>query len=432
MVSHRSAARVYPDPAECDASTDEVRSILPSATVTAFSSVAKTDRLTALIVVPSLEAGAADIGVLQLVRILAVAGHRPIVLSRGGRLEEKVAAAGAEFIRADMASKNPAIILRNAMTIMRLIRTRRCSIVHAHGRAPAWSAYLAARLTHVPFVTSWYKGFREQNAFKRLYNSVMARGDRVIAVSDQIAELINERYSTPWARIAVVPASVDAQRFDPAGISPARIDAVRHAWGAGDDTKIILVAGRLIRRKGHHLIVRAIGRLKERGLKDFICVFAGENQHRTHYAGELWDLVLATHTADVIRLAGPADDLPAAYAAATVIVSASTQAEGLQHTILEAQAMARPVVVSDLGAGPEVVLAPPAVSEDRMTGLRFSAGDDAALAAALVSLFSMPDSARRGMGMRGREWVLGHFNAPAVADLTLRLYADVAARRPQS
>lgn len=429
MVSRPSVARAYPDPDEFDASRKEEKPRASKASVTSPNSTQKIYSLTALIVVPSLDVGAADIGVVELVRILSTAGHRPIVLSRGGRLESAVMAAGAEFIRADMASKNPVVLLRNAAMITRLIRTRRCDIVHAHGRAPAWSAYLAARITRVPFVTSWYKGFREQNIFKRLYNGVMARGDRVIAVSDQIAELINERYATPWARITVVPTSVDADRFDPAGVSLERIEAMRHAWGAGRETKIILVAGRLIRRKGHHLIVRAIERLRQRGLKDFICVFTGENSHRTHYAGELWDLVLATNTADVVRLAGPADDLPAAYAAAAVVVSAATQPEGLQHAILEAQAMARPVIVSDLGAGPEVVLAPPAVSEDRMTGLRFSAGDDSALAATLIRVFSMPDPARRAMGMRGRQWVLGHFNAPAVADLTLRLYADVAMRR---
>ena len=87
--------------------------------------------------------------------------------------------------------------------------------------------------------------------------------------------------------------------------------------------------------------------------------------------------------------------------------------------------MARPVIVSDLGAGPEVVLAPPAVSEDRMTGLRFSAGDDAALAAALIRLFSMPECGARAIGLRGRDWVIGHFDASAVAELTLKLYAEV-------
>ena len=130
------------------------------------------------------------------------------------------------------------------------------------------------------------------------------------------------------------------------------------------------------------------------GLKDFLCVFVGEDRGRTRYTGELWDLVLSTGTMDVIRMAAPVADMPAAYAAATVVVSAAVQPEGLQRAILEAQAMARPVIVSDLGAGPDVVLTPPAVPESRITGLRFPAGDDAALAAALLRLFSMPEPMR--------------------------------------
>jgi glycosyltransferase involved in cell wall biosynthesis len=393
---------------------------------------AAVDPLTILIVVPTLDIGASDAGAAELVRILAGAGHRPIVVSRGGRLEADIAASGGKIVHMDVASNNPAIMLRNVHRIVRLVRTHRCDVIHAHGRAAGWSAYCAARMMRVPFLTSWYKGFREQNGLKRLYNSVMVRGERVIAVSDQIAELITERYGTPSDRIAVVPASVDVDRFDPASVSPERIEAVRQSWEVTGDTKVILVVGRMIRRKGHDVVVRAVRRMRDMGLTDFLCVFVGEDQGRTRYVGELWDLVLATDSADLIRMEGAAVDLPAAFAAATVVVSASVQAEGLQRAILEAQAMARPVVVSELGAGRDVVLAPPTVAEDRMTGLRFSAGDDAALAAAVIRLFTFPERVRRAIGMRGREWVLAHFNDRIVAKRMLDLYADITPRRKSS
>jgi len=384
--------------------------------------------LTVLIVVPTLEAGAADRGAIELVGILAAAGHRPLVVSRGGRLEAGVAAAGGEFLRLDVASKNPLTMLRSALALRRLVAARACDVVHALGRVPAWSAYYASRVAGVPFLTTWYKGFREQNLFKRLYNGIMARGDRVIAASEQIADLVHDRYSTPWRRLAVLPASVDGARFDPLRVSDARIEAVHRAWGVRPGTKVILSVGRMTRRKGHHVVVEAARRLKELGLADFVCVFAGEDPRGT-YAGELWDQVLATDTADVVRLAGACDDRPAVYAAADVVVSAAVQPEGLQRAILEAQAMLRPVVVSDLGAGPEVVLAPPTVGEERMTGLRVPAGDAAALAGALLRLFSMPAAIRRGIGERGRAWVLTHYNAAIVAEQTLGLYAEVTKDR---
>jgi len=387
--------------------------------------VAARRRLTILIVVPSLDGGAADAGAVELTRVLGGAGHRSIVASRAGRLVSDITAAGGEFVRLDVASNNPLSILRNAAVLARLARERRCNAIHALGRAAAWSALLAARTARVPLITSWYKGFREQNLFKHYYNGIMARGDRVVAVSEQLAQLVHDRYGTPWERIAVLPSSIDLDRFDPSNMSRDRVESMRRMWGVRRDTKVILVPGRILRRKGHDVVVRAVKRLKDMELKNLLCVFIGEDRGRTHYTGELWDLVLATNTVDVIRMAAPVADVPAAYAAAAVVVSAAVQPEGSQRSILEAQAMARPVIVSDLGAGPEVVLTPPAVPESRITGLRFPAGDDAALAASVLRLFSMPEPTRGAMGARGHDWVLDHFNAPAVAAQTLRLYDAV-------
>jgi len=382
-------------------------------------------RIVALIVVPSLDVGAADAGAVELVRILAGAGHHAVVASRAGRLVADVTAAGGKFIPLDMSSNNPITMLRNGIVLVRLAREHQCAVIHAFGRAGAWSAYFAARLCGIPFVTSWYKGFREQNLFKRLYNSVMARGSRVLASSEQIAQLINDRYGTAWEKITVVPCSVDLDRFNPESVSRERIEAVRDAWGTKRDTRVILITGRILRRKGHDVVVKAVKRLKETGLKNFLCVFVGEDRGRTRYTGELWDLVLATGTMDVIRMAAPVADMPAAYAVASVVVSAAVQPEGVQRAILEAQAMARPVIVSDLGAGPDVVLAAPAVPESRVAGFRFQSGDDAALAATLLRLFSMPEPNSATIGRRGREWVVGHFNPEIVAEQTLRLYGEI-------
>ncbi len=403
-------------------------SAAPERTVSGTAPVLTQDTaptLSIMIVTPTLDGGASDAGAVELTRILREAGHRCIVVSRAGRLVADITQAGGEFVPLDVATNNPAVMLRNAYTLTRLAREHRCKAIHALGRAGAWSALIAARTQRIPFVTSWFKGFREQNIFKRLYNGVMARGDRVIASSEQIAQLINDRYGTPWDRIAVVPCSIDLDRFDPARVSHERVEAMRRNWGVARDTKVILITGRILRRKGHTTVVKAAKRLKEMGLKDFLFVFVGEDRGRTHYTGELWDLVLATGTMDVVRMAAPVADMPAAYAAAAAVASAAIQPEGAPRAILEAQAMARPVIVSDLAAGTDVVLTAPAVPESRVAGLRFQAGDDAALAASLLRLFSMPEPNRATVGQRGRDWVVGHFDATTVAAQTLRVYDEI-------
>ncbi len=385
--------------------------------------------LVVLIVTPMLDIGAADYGAVELTRILTEAGHRAIVMSRPGRLVTKLIGAGGEFIPLNVASNNPVVMAQNAAILLRLVREHECSAIHALGRSGAWSAFVAARLAHIPFLTSWHKGFREQNIFKHLYNGVMARGDRVLAASEQIAQLINDRHGTPWEKIKVVPCSIDLDRFNPSHVGQDRIDAIRKSWGVKSCTKVIVVAGRILRRKGHHIAVKAIKRLKETGLRDFSCVFVGEDHGHTRYNGELWDLVVSTGTMDVIRMAAPVGDMPAAYAAASVVISAAVQPEGIQRAILEAQAMARPVIVSELAAGTDVVLTTPAIPENRIAGLRVPVGDETALAAALLRMFSMPELERESLGLRGRDWVHAHFNAATVARQVLHVYGEVIDRK---
>jgi glycosyltransferase involved in cell wall biosynthesis len=385
--------------------------------------------LVVLIAVPTIEAGAADQGALELARILRADGHHAVVVSNGGRLEPSLVASGAESIRLNVASRSPLAILHNAFVLKRVIAQRRCAVVHALARAPAWSALIAARMAGVPFVTTWYNGFREQNIFKHFYNGVMVRGERVIAVSDHIADAVAARYGSASGRIVVVPSRIDFGVFDPALVTPQRVAAARSGWDIGADTRAIVVIGRILRRKGHHVVVRAAERLKEMGLRNFNFVFVGEDPGRSSYAGELWDLVLATRTSDVIRIVGPPDDLPAAYSAAIAVVSPAIQLEGSQRSVLEAMAMARPVIASDLAAGSETILAPPGVAEDRMTGLTFRSGDDRELAAALIRLLSAPESTRLAVGRRGRERAIAQFAAADAATHMLALYGELARLR---
>ena len=172
------------------------------------------------------------------------------------------------------------------------------------------------------------------------------------------------------------------------------------------------------------MAVKAVHRLKQRGLKDFVCVFAGEDQGRTRYTGELWDLISATGTTDVVRSVGAVDDMPAAYAAATVVVSAAVQAGAAARDPRGAGHGApgrgvRSCGRSGGGAGASGVAR-------RMTGLRVPADDEAALAAALIRLFSLSDSARSGIGARGR-WMRGPFRCRRSVERARWLYAGFRA-----
>lgn len=406
---------------------DDMPSLTPPPQCAPPDAPAAARTMTVLIAVPTVHSGAADEGAVELARLLGASGHRAVVVSDGGRLERDLAASGAEIVRLNLASRSPLAMVRNAFALRRVIAEHGCNVIHALARAPAWSAFLAARMAGKPLVTTWYNGFRDQNTFKRFYNGVMARGERVIAANSRIAEVIAARYRGASGRIVVIPPPpADLAAFDPAQVAPQRIAAVRSAWDVATGIRAVVVIGHILRRNGHHVVVRAAARLKQMGLRDFTFVFIGEDPGRSSYAGELWDLVLATQTSDVIRLAGPPADLPAAYSAATAVVSPVIQLEGSQRSLLEAMAMARPVIASDLAAGPDVVMAPPAVAEDRTTGFTFRSGDEEALAAAVIRLLSAPESVRLSIGRRGRNHALSRFAAGDAAAQMLALYLELA------
>lgn len=145
-------------------------------------------------VLPSLEAGGVERGAVEIAQAIVAAGGEALVASSGGRLVAAVRRAGGRHVALPLAAKNPIAMLRNAAGLARLIAAERPALVHARSRAPAWSAYLAARRTGTPFVTTYHGAYTEDLPGKRLYNAVMARGDRVIAISRYIADLVRTRH----------------------------------------------------------------------------------------------------------------------------------------------------------------------------------------------------------------------------------------------
>ena len=90
-----------------------------------------------------------------MAQAIARAGGTALVASEGGRLVAAVERAGGRHVALPLASKNPLRIWRNAAPLAALIRRERVAIVHARSRAPAWSAWLAARRTGAHFVTTY-------------------------------------------------------------------------------------------------------------------------------------------------------------------------------------------------------------------------------------------------------------------------------------
>jgi glycosyltransferase involved in cell wall biosynthesis len=390
--------------------------------------------LTVIQVIPDLESGGAGESVVQVAEALVEHGHRSVVVSEGGRREADLARIGASFVRLPVASKNPSQIAANGRRLAALARDEGADLLHAQSRGSAWSCLLAGRIASVPYVATCDNLFREQNPLKRLYNSAMVRGARVIALGERLACTIEERYHTPRERIAVINRGVNLVEFELAAVSADRVAALARNWGITPGERVVLLPGRLSRRKGAHVLIAAAQRLREAGLKNFVCVLVGEEQRGSRYGSELWDRVHQSALSEFVRIVGHCPDMPAAYALADIAVSAVLPPGGPQRAMLEAQAMGKPVVVSDAGGRDEIVLSPPFANEDRATGLLYPAGNAAELAQTLFKVLAMGGDARESMGDRGRIFVTARFPRRAFTERVLSIYAEVAAlrKRPSS
>jgi glycosyltransferase involved in cell wall biosynthesis len=376
--------------------------------------------ITVLQVLPRLDLGGVERGAVEIARAVVEAGGAALVASAGGRLAKRIEGFGGEVIEGPFASKNPLTILLNAARLAKLIRERRVDVVHARSRAPAWSAWLAARRTGAAFVTTWHGVYGEGGRAKRAYNAVMGKGRPVIAISDFIAQMIRERYSVPEAAIEVIHRGADMAQFTEESVGAERTVSVARAWGVIEDPRpIVLLPGRLSGWKGQGDFVKAAAILKALRGPDFLCLVVGDDGGRMGEA--LIEQARALDALDVVRVAPACEDMPAAYKLSAVVVSASTQPEAFGRVAVEAQAMGRPVVATDHGGARETV-------EHGVTGWLYPPGDAQALAAALDKALSLDPSGRAQMGMRGRARVANRFTVAAMQRATLRIYERLAGR----
>jgi glycosyltransferase involved in cell wall biosynthesis len=368
----------------------------------------------ALQVVPSLISGGAERGTVEVAAALVEAGWTSYVASSGGALERDVTRAGAMHLTLRLASKNPLVMRRNAHALVRLIRELGIDLVHARSRAPAWSAWAAVRATGCRFVTTFHNAYGARTALKRRYNSVMARGERVIAISHFVADHAATVYGIGGDRLRVIPRGVDLDSFDPTRIGAERIADLARQWRLPDDTPVVMLPGRLTRWKGALDLIAAIAALRRR---DLCCVLVGSEQRRG-FRKELDAAIEGYELGGLFRIVGECRDMPAAYMLADVVVSASSDPEGFGRVVVEAQAMGRPVIATDHGGARETIV--PGV-----TGWLVPPRDPIALASAIDEALSLGVKEREGLARRAITHVATCFTHEAMCAQTIEVYEEL-------
>jgi glycosyltransferase involved in cell wall biosynthesis len=365
-------------------------------------------------VVPRLVSGGAERGTVDLAAALVAAGWTSYVASGGGPLEHDIIRSGATHLTLPLSSKNPLIMRRNATALARLIRQLGIDIVHARSRAPGWSAWSAAHTTGRHFVTTFHNAYDAGAALKRRYNSVMARGERVIAISQFVADHAAEVYGIDPDRLRMIPRGVDLDIFDPSRVGAERIVNLSRRWRLPDGAPVVMLPARLTRWKGGLDFITAIAAL---GRRDICCVLVGSEQRRG-FRRELEASIERGGLAGLFRIVEECRDMPAAYMLADVVVSASTDPEGFGRVVIEAQAMGRPVVATAHGGSCETI-------EPGITGWLVPPRDPGALAEAITEALSLSEGERLQFARRAIAHVASRYTCQAMCARTIEIYEEL-------
>jgi lipid-A-disaccharide synthase len=372
---------------------------------------------TVLQVIPNLGAGGAEQSCIDIVAGLKEHDGLPLVVSAGGPRAPEVERLGGRHYTHRVNSKNPFVILKNALWLARFIREKRVDIVHARSRAPAWSAWLAARMTGRPFVTTFHAAYKFSSAPKKFYNRVMTRGVRVIAISQFIADHIVSSYGINPDKIRVIPRGIELDRFAPQLVTEARRSELRREWVVPEKQKIVLMPARISPIKGHRLLIEAMA-LLPLDVEDVVAVVIGDAQGREGYRRELEGRIRSNGLLNNVKLVGHCSDMPAAYSLASIVIVPAAVPEGFGRVPVEAMAMGVPVIVSDLGAPRETVL-------EGETGWLLPPSNPQAWADAIVHALTMTPEARARMAKAGMERARTLYSRDSMIRATMAVYDEV-------
>jgi glycosyltransferase involved in cell wall biosynthesis len=372
---------------------------------------------TILQVLPELRSGGVERGTIEIAEGLMQRGWNALVTSAGGPMTESLRRVKAVHFELPLDSKNPFTIWSNASKLEQIIRSQKVDIIHARSRAPAWSAYWAAQRAKIPFVTTFHGFYGLESPLKKTYNEVMVKGERVIAVSNFVADHIRANYAMDESKLRVIHRGVDLRFFRPDLVNGHRVMQLAKEWHIPEDNHlpIILMPGRVTRWKGQHILLEALHKLPHR---NFMCIILGEQSKHPGYLQELQKLIVAYNLTGHVRFANPTMHIATAYGMSQVVVCPSIEPEAFGRVPIEAQAMGKVIITTNHGGARETVI-------DEETGFLVVPGDADRLAGKIQFVLGMNDEQRQAMGERAMHHVYEHFTTERMCEQTFAVYEEL-------
>ncbi len=366
---------------------------------------------TILQVLPALKGGGVERGTIEISEAIIANGMRPIVVSSGGPMVSELDAIGAHHITFDVASKNPIKIYKNIAKLVKVIKENNVSLVHVRSRAPAWSVYFAAKKAGIPMLASFHGAYGVKPSIKKLYNQMMLKGQKVIAVSNFIKKHILENYKIDENKIVVVPRGADVNKFNIDNVSSEAVAKLRHDWQIPDNMPIVLMPTRISPKKKIDVVMEVA-----KDNKDLFFVVVGSDHGNEEYKQELIKKIDELGISDNFKFYPAIKNIELAYALSEVVIT-SFQQEAFGRTAVEAQAMGKLPIALNRGGGAEIV-------KDGENGYLVD-GTYPSLKKAIETYLSLSDDKKSEMKANAIKSAHEKYTISKMKERTIQVYNDI-------
>ena len=369
-------------------------------------------------VIPRLDFGGAETGCKDIGQYIANQNYFSAILCSGGEQIKNIDQTKVRIFKFSVHSKNPIIIFFNIFVILFIVWFFKINIIHVRSRAPAWSCYFASLLLKVPLISTFHGTYNFNNSLKKFYNSVMLKGNSVIAGSKFIFDHIKNNYNYS-KKIFLIPRGIDINYFSPKNLNIEDRNSVRVRWEIPDTNFLILLPGRLTFWKGQFLFLNTLLFLKQDNLLNNISgIILGDDQGRAEYREYLLNFIRVHQLEENIKIISHEAFMPSAYNACDLVLSASVEPEAFGRVAIEAQAMEKPILASNIGGSNETII-------DGQTGWLFKSDDEKDLGKMIIEISKKDKKLLKDLGAKGRSNVINNYTAEQMCSKTLEIYKSL-------
>ena len=362
-------------------------------------------------ILPALNTGGVERGVVEISKALVDNNFRSIVISSGGYMVSQINRNGGIHYELDVNSKNPLKWKKIRSELKIILENENVDLIHFCSRAPAWIGVSLGAILDIPIITSVHMRFEKSNFLKKYYNSILTKGNSIIAISKHIEESIKTYFPKVSCKIKIIHRGVDLDLFNPSKINPARIIAQSKHLNLKDNVPVIIMAARPAMWKGYQVLIKALSKVKY----DFQCVLIGAGDGNKKFQNILIKKIIQSKLETKIKLIGSTRDIQAAMILGDLIIMPSLTPEPFGRIVLEAQALGKIPIAFDHGGASETII-------DGKTGFLAEPLNVESLSEKISFALSLRPQKRERIGEFAKKFVSKNYSHDKMCNLTISLY----------